>query len=65
MPRTVVESARPALERMKFEVAQELGIQLREYNGDMPARDAGKLGGNVVRRLIQAAEQQLASNSAR
>lgn len=54
----------------KFEVAQELGIPLNKgYNGDIRARDAGriggkiggKIGGQMVRRMIQIAEQQIAS----
>ncbi len=58
------------VDNFKFEVAQELGIPLRQgYNGDITARDAGriggkiggKIGGNMVRRMIQIAEQQLAS----
>lgn len=52
-------------ERLKFEIAQELGVPLRPgYNGDLPAREAGrlggKIGGNMVRRMIQLAEQALA-----
>ncbi len=57
------------IDNFKFEVAQELGIPLsRGYNGDIRARDAGriggkiggKIGGQMVRRMIQLAEQQLA-----
>jgi len=55
-------------ERLKFELAQELGVPLQPgYNGDLPAREAGrlggKIGGNMVRRMIALAEQVLASNS--
>lgn len=65
---------RQILDDFKFEVAQELGIPLRRgYNGDMRARDAGRLGGKIggkiggqmVRRMIQLAEQQLAGGAAR
>ncbi|OUM98810.1 MAG: spore protein [Paenibacillaceae bacterium ZCTH02-B3] len=56
----VVQEARAALEQMKFEVAQQLGIPLDQaYNGDKATRDMGAIGGNMVRRLIQIAEQQL------
>lgn len=53
-------------ERLKFELAQELGVPLQPgYNGDLPAREAGrlggKIGGNMVRRMIAFAEQVLAS----
>jgi hypothetical protein len=58
----VVQQARAALEQLKFEVAQELGIQIPAdgYYGNMITRDTGRIGGNITRRLIQIAEQQLA-----
>jgi hypothetical protein len=57
----VVQQARGALEQLKIEVAQQLGIPLDPaYNGDKATRDMGAIGGNMVRRLIQIAEQQLA-----
>lgn len=57
----VVPQAHAALERMKFEVAQELGIQIPEdgYYGYMATRDTGAIGGNITRRLVQIAQQQL------
>ncbi|MDQ0058562.1 alpha/beta-type small acid-soluble spore protein [Paenibacillus harenae] len=60
--RLVVPGARAALEQMKYEIAQELGIQLPAdgYYGNMTTRDMGTIGGNITRRLIQIAEQQLA-----
>lgn len=58
----IVPQANQALQQMKYEVAQELGIQIPAdgYYGYMATRDAGALGGNITRRLIQMAEQQLA-----
>jgi hypothetical protein len=55
----VVQQARAALDQLKYEVAQELGIQLQAYNGNLATRDAGAIGGNITRRLVQIAEQQL------
>jgi len=57
----VVPQARAALEQMKFEVAQELGIQLPQdgYYGNMTSRDMGSIGGSITRRLVQMAQQQL------
>ncbi|NRF94404.1 alpha/beta-type small acid-soluble spore protein [Paenibacillus frigoriresistens] len=42
-------------------MAQELGIQLQPngYNGNLATRDAGAIGGNITKRLVQIAEQQL------
>ncbi|MDF2835746.1 MAG: spore protein [Paenibacillus sp.] len=58
----VVPQARAALEQMKYEIAGELGIQLPQdgYYGNMTTRDMGSIGGNITRRLVQMAEQQLA-----
>lgn len=61
----VVQQARSALEQMKFEVAQELGIQIPQdgYYGYMATRDTGAIGGHITRRLVQIAEQQLSGGS--
>lgn len=49
---------------MKHEVASEVGVNLKEgYNGDISAKDAGKVGGNVVKRLIENAEGNLAGKN--
>lgn len=58
----VVPQARAALEQMKYEVAQELGIQLPAdgYYGNMATRDAGSLGGMITRRLVQMSQEMLA-----
>ncbi|UKS27394.1 alpha/beta-type small acid-soluble spore protein [Paenibacillus sp. HWE-109] len=57
----VVQQARAALDQMKYEVAQELGIQIPQdgYYGNMATRDTGAIGGHITRRLVQIAEQQL------
>jgi hypothetical protein len=58
--RILVREAAQALENFKYEVANELGIN---YNGDLgalPSRQNGYVGGIMVKRMIQAAEQQLA-----
>lgn len=45
-----------------FLTASEVGVNLKEgYNGDISARDAGRIGGNMVRKLIQQAESQMAN----
>lgn len=59
--RTVVPEARQALNNMKYEIAGELGINLKQgYNGDLPSRQAGSIGGYMVKRLIEQAERQMA-----
>ena len=59
--RTVVPEAKGALNQMKYEIASELGINLKQgYNGDLPSRQAGYIGGYMVKRLIEQAERQMA-----
>ena len=59
--RANVPEARAALDNMKFEIASELGINLKQgYNGDLPSRQAGYIGGYMVKRLIEQAEKQMA-----
>ena len=44
-----------AFENMKYETAAELGVNLKQgYNGDISARDAGKIGGNIVKKVFQS-----------
>ena len=56
----VVPEAREALNRFKHEVASEVGVNLKDgYNGNISARDAGRIGGNMVRKLIEQAENNM------
>ncbi len=58
--RKLVPEAMDSLDKFKYEVASEVGVNLKDgYNGDISARDAGKIGGNMVRKLIQQAESQM------
>jgi hypothetical protein len=61
--RTLVTQSWAALDRLKTEVAAELGIPeyvTMGYKGDVPSRINGKIGGNMVRRIVQAYEQSVA-----
>ena len=56
-----VPQARNALDNMKYEIARELGVNLKQgYNGDLTSREAGYVGGYMVKRLIEQAESQMA-----
>ena len=56
----LVPEAMDALDRFKYEVASEVGVNLKDgYNGDLSSRDAGRIGGNMVRKLIQQAESNM------
>jgi hypothetical protein len=58
--RKLVPEAQSALERFKYEVASEVGVTLKDgYNGDISARDAGRIGGNMVRKMIQQVENNM------
>lgn len=58
--RVNVPEARQAMNNMKHEVANELGITLNNgYNGDITAKNAGYIGGNMVRKMIEAQERQM------
>ncbi|CDA30221.1 small acid-soluble spore protein alpha/beta type [Clostridium sp. CAG:492] len=56
----VVPAAKDALNKFKYEVASEVGVNLKDgYNGDISAKDAGKIGGQMVRKMIQQAEDNM------
>mgnify|MGYP003303053438 FL=1 len=58
--RKLVPEAQSALDRFKYEVASEVGVNLKQgYNGDLSSKDAGRVGGNMVRKLIQQAENNM------
>ena len=49
-----------ALSQLKNEVASEMGITLKQgYNGDITSREAGRIGGNITRRVIEEMESQM------
>ena len=55
--KAVVPEAKEALNRFKMEVAQEVGVNLKQgYNGDITAREAGSVGGMMVKKMIEAYE---------
>lgn len=58
----VVPSAREALNKFKMEAAQEVGVNLKQgYNGDLTSRQAGSIGGQMVKKMIESYEQNLAN----
>lgn len=55
-----VPEAKQAMSNMKHEVASELGITLNNgYNGNITSKNAGYIGGNMVRKMIEAQERQM------
>jgi hypothetical protein len=44
-----------AFENMKYEIAKEVGVNLKNgYNGDLSSKDAGRIGGNIVKKVFQS-----------
>lgn len=61
-----IPEAKGALDNMKMEIARELGVNLKQgYNGDLTSRDAGSIGGMMVKKMIEAQEQQMAGSASR
>ncbi len=55
-----VPEARAAMDRFKTEVASELGVNLKEgYNGDLTSREAGSIGGEMVKRMVKKYEDSI------
>lgn len=55
-----VPSAKEAMNKFKMEVANEVGVNLKQgYNGDLTSRQAGTIGGNMVKKMIHQAESQM------
>lgn len=58
--RMAVPEAKDAMNRFKEEVASELGVPLKDgYNGDLTSRQAGSIGGEMVKKMIQKQEEQM------
>ena len=58
--RVEVPEAKAAMDKFKTEVASELGVNLKEgYNGDLTSREAGSIGGEMVRRMVKSDEESM------
>lgn len=56
----VVPEAKAGLNRFKMEAAQEVGVNLKEgYNGDLTSREAGSVGGQMVKKMVESYEKNL------
>lgn len=60
MKKTLVPAAREAMDKFKMEAANEVGVNLsKSYNGDLTAKQAGSIGGQMVKKMIQNAENSM------
>ena len=58
--KTLVPEAKEALERFKMEAANEVGVNLKQgYNGDLTSKQAGSVGGQMVKKMIESYENSL------
>ena len=61
--KTLVPEAKEAMERFKMEAASEVGVNLKQgYNGDLTSKQAGSVGGQMVKKMIQSYENSLKGN---
>ena len=59
-----IPEAKAAMNKFKMEAASEVGVNLKQgYNGDLTSREAGYIGGYMVKRLIEQAEHQMAGQN--
>ena len=62
--KTAVPEAKAALDQFKYEVANEIGVPLKKgYNGNLTSAQAGSVGGQMVKKMIEAQVRQMAGNS--
>ena len=56
-----VPEARAAMDKFKMEAAAEMGVNLKQgYNGDLTSREAGSVGGQMVKKMIEEQEKKMA-----
>ena len=55
-----IPEARAAMDKFKMESAQEVGVDLKQgYNGHLTSREAGSVGGQMVKKMIESYEKSL------
>ncbi|MGG5462804.1 alpha/beta-type small acid-soluble spore protein [Clostridium sp.] len=59
MSKSLVPEAKNGLSKFKTEVARELGVPFSDYNGDLSSRQCGSVGGEMVKRMVEAYESQI------
>ena len=59
-----VPEARAALDKFKMEAANEVGVNLKQgYNGDLTSKQAGSVGGQMVKKMVESYENSIKNNS--
>jgi hypothetical protein len=58
------QQARQKMDNLKYEIANEIGVNLKQgYNGDLTSKEAGHVGGNMVKRMIEQTERSMSGNA--
>ena len=64
--KNVVPEAKEALNKFKMQAASEVGVNLKNgYNGDLTSKQAGSVGGQMVKKMIESYENSAQGNSAK
>lgn len=62
----LVPEAKEALNQFKMQAASEVGVNLNQgYNGDLTAKQAGSIGGQMVKKMVESYENSIKNNSAK
>lgn len=62
--RVLKKEAKAALDQFKYEIANEIGVNLKQgYNGDLTTKEAGSVGGYMVKKMIAQQEEQMAGGN--
>ncbi len=63
MAQKLVPEAKESLAKFKNEVANEMGVQFSDYNGNLSSKECGSVGGEMVKRMVESYEQKHAGNT--
>ena len=62
--KTLVPEAKEALSRFKMEAAYEVGVNLKQgYNGNLTSKEAGSVGGQMVKKMVESYENSIKGNT--
>ncbi|MBR5187850.1 MAG: alpha/beta-type small acid-soluble spore protein [Clostridia bacterium] len=62
--KTLVPEAKEALNKVKMEAAAEVGVNLKQgYNGNLTSREAGSVGGQMVKKMVESYENSVKNNT--
>ena len=63
MSKKVVPEAKEALNKFKMQAASEVGVNLKQgYNGDLTSKQAGSIGGQMVKKMVESYENSIKNN---